>query len=333
MGEWLCSVLGRGYRVQARELHLGLLRPGPAPPGPVRRHRSAPLRRRRLVQRQAEGPRLRRLVQPRARAGEQAPVGDRAGAALADVHAEFSLVYQPIFDLATGAIRSFEALARWEHGELGTIRPSEFIPITEQINVIEEISDALLGRRRGAGGGLARHGAPLLQPQRRPAVLRGHLGAAHPRHPAVARPGARPAASRSPKPRCSPISRPRANLDRLRAARARIVLDDFGAGYASISYQEMKFDAIKLDGSLVTGEAVQRRRSDCSRACSTCARRLNVPCVAEHIEEAGQLALLKLARLPRRPGLCAVAAADRRSGAREMAATKLVPDRRGGRAA
>ena len=113
------------------------------------------------------------------------------------------------------------------------------------------------------------------------------------------------------------------------------MLDDFGAGYASISYlREMKFDAIKLDWLAGDG---RRRPAPAERllkgVLDLCAS-LNVPCVAEHIEEAGQLALLKRLGCRDGQGLCAVAAADRRSGAREMAATKLVPfDRRGGRAA
>ena len=40
--------------------------------------------------------------------------------------------FQPQFDLKTGRIVGVEALARWFHGDLGWISPSEFIPIAEQ---------------------------------------------------------------------------------------------------------------------------------------------------------------------------------------------------------
>ena len=62
------------------------------------------------------------------------------------VENEIELAYQPIVDLESMAICSFEALARWRHSELGWISPSEFIPITEQISVVERISEVLLAR-------------------------------------------------------------------------------------------------------------------------------------------------------------------------------------------
>lgn len=46
------------------------------------------------------------------------------------------LHYQPKIDLATGAIESVEALARWRHPELGEISPAEFIPLAEQTVLI-----------------------------------------------------------------------------------------------------------------------------------------------------------------------------------------------------
>ena len=55
----------------------------------------------------------------------------------------------------------------------------------------------------------------------------------------------------------------RENLFKLRSAGVSIVLDDFGGGYASISYlREIQFDQIKLDGSLVTAaqECPERQR-------------------------------------------------------------------------
>ncbi|MCA1661015.1 MAG: EAL domain-containing protein [Novosphingobium sp.] len=49
---------------------------------------------------------------------------------------ELSIFYQPIVDLATGQIRSFEALVRWFHPEKGELRPDEFIPVAEETGVI-----------------------------------------------------------------------------------------------------------------------------------------------------------------------------------------------------
>ncbi|HEV2866688.1 MAG TPA: diguanylate cyclase, partial [Allosphingosinicella sp.] len=62
------------------------------------------------------------------------------------VHDQIGVAYQPIFDLESGTLRAFEALARWTHPELGVVGPAEFIPITEQINVVEDIGGTVLAR-------------------------------------------------------------------------------------------------------------------------------------------------------------------------------------------
>ena len=49
---------------------------------------------------------------------------------------ELSIYFQPIVDLATGRIRSFEALVRWFHPEKGELKPDEFIPVAEETGVI-----------------------------------------------------------------------------------------------------------------------------------------------------------------------------------------------------
>ncbi|MDZ7734634.1 MAG: EAL domain-containing protein, partial [Acidimicrobiia bacterium] len=52
---------------------------------------------------------------------------------------DLRLVYQPSVELATGRIAGVEALARWDHPELGTISPATFIPIAERTGLIEPI--------------------------------------------------------------------------------------------------------------------------------------------------------------------------------------------------
>ena len=54
---------------------------------------------------------------------------------------QLSAVYQPIVDMRSGKILSFEALSRWNHPQLGQLNPAEFIPLAEKSGVIAEISE------------------------------------------------------------------------------------------------------------------------------------------------------------------------------------------------
>jgi predicted signal transduction protein with EAL and GGDEF domain len=233
--------------------------------------------------------------------------------------------FQPIFDLATGQLRAFEALARWTDPELGLVAPSEFIPIAEQINIIEAMSDALLARAAAE----AAHWPDAVR-------LSFNLSAVQLRSPRsaarllaiVRKNGLDPSRLQievTETAMLGDFATARLNLERLRAAGARILLDDFGSGFASISYlREMMFDAIKLDGALVRGapesDVAVRLLKGVLALCAS----LRVPCVAEHIETEGQLALLR--ELGCRDGQgFALAGPMSAADARVLGAAKVIP--------
>jgi diguanylate cyclase (GGDEF)-like protein len=62
--------------------------------------------------------------------------------ALAD--GKLSVAYQPLFELATGRVTGFEALARWHHAELGVINPATFIPVAEEAGLMWPLTDFVL---------------------------------------------------------------------------------------------------------------------------------------------------------------------------------------------
>jgi diguanylate cyclase (GGDEF)-like protein len=62
--------------------------------------------------------------------------------ALAD--GSLSVAYQPLFELATGRVTGFEALARWNHAELGVISPATFIPVAEDAGLMWPLTDFVL---------------------------------------------------------------------------------------------------------------------------------------------------------------------------------------------
>lgn len=207
---------------------------------------------------------------------------------------EIGLVFQPVYELATMRLLAFEALARWKHDTLGDVSPADFVPIAEQLNLIEPINDSLLIK--------AMHAARDWPKSVRLSV---NLSAVQLCSPSSAREliGKLAEAGLSPARLSVEVTETallidfetaRANLAVLKAEGIRIILDDFGAGFASIAYlREIRFDTIKLDGSLISPivDSVASRRllEGVLQLCSA----LGTPCVAEHIESEEQLFLLR----------------------------------------
>lgn len=59
-------------------------------------------------------------------------------------HGEISVYYQPIHSLASGRVLGFEALARWNHREFGFVSPDKFIPLAEEIGLIDALGDQIV---------------------------------------------------------------------------------------------------------------------------------------------------------------------------------------------
>jgi diguanylate cyclase (GGDEF)-like protein len=204
------------------------------------------------------------------------------------------LVFQPITDLATGELKALEALARWHDDTLGRIPPSQFIPIAEQINVIEAISDKLLAQ---AAAEASRWADSVRLSFNVSAVQLCTAGSAERLLAVIDRAGLDPERLQVEVTETALLADfeiARENLQALRGAGARIVLDDFGAGHASISYlREMQFDGVKLDGALIASVAESLRSRRLLKGVLDLCAALGLPSVAEHIETDEQLRLLR----------------------------------------
>jgi diguanylate cyclase (GGDEF)-like protein len=210
------------------------------------------------------------------------------------IQQSIELVYQPIIDLSDGSLCSFEALARWKDDELGQVSPCEFVPIAEQTNMIEALSSRLL---RKAAHEASRWPASVSLSFNISAAELCGCGAADRILAIIAQAGLAPSRLQveiTETVMLSDFEHASRELAQLRSAGALIVLDDFGAGFASISYlREMQLDGIKLDGQLIKCASESREKTKLLKGVLSLCGSLDLPCIAEHVETAEQLQLLQ----------------------------------------
>jgi predicted signal transduction protein with EAL and GGDEF domain len=198
------------------------------------------------------------------------------------------LVFQPIFDLGSGQVIALEALARWTDPELGEVSPSEFVPLAEQLGLRRLMAmafEAARGWPEQVRLSFNLSAIQLCSPGSAAEILRALVS--------TGLDADRLQVEVTETALLADFERARENLTALKDAGSTIVLDDFGAGYASIGYlRQLRFDQIKLDGGLVTaaqdGEEGRRLLHSVIGLCEI----LGISSVAEHVESAELLALV-----------------------------------------
>jgi diguanylate cyclase (GGDEF)-like protein len=208
---------------------------------------------------------------------------------------EFSVVYQPIAALETGALVSVEALLRWNHPVRGSVPPSEFIPIAEEMGVIATLGEWALNEACAAATTWPRNirVAVNLSPLqlKQPGLVLNVIGALN-------RNGLAPSRleleiTESALLAESPATR--AALRELRAVGIQLSLDDFGTGYSSLrSLRAFPVDKIKIDKSFVGDIGRKADSAAIVRAVIGLAHDLGLKTAAEGIETEGQLQWLAL---------------------------------------
>lgn len=202
--------------------------------------------------------------------------------------------FQPIVSVATRRIVGFEALARWRSALLGPVSPTEFIPIVEEIGLMEEMGAAMLRRACKACAGWPEEvsvSVNLSSTQFRS----GHLE--------TTILGALAAANLAPERLDLEITESilledrgdtRRTLQALRAHGLRVSLDDFGTGYSSLSYLlSFPLDRIKIDRSFTMGLGIQERASVLVEGVSAMSGRLGMSVLIEGVETAKQLRMIE----------------------------------------
>jgi diguanylate cyclase (GGDEF)-like protein len=233
------------------------------------------------------------LFEPRMEAPRRRRAEIERALQLPGVADNLRLVFQPIFDLGNGQVIALEALARWTDRELGEVSPSEFVPLAEQLGLIRDIDNRLMAMAFEAARSwpeevrlsLNLSGIQLCSPGSAEAILAALE--------ATGLAADRLQVEVTETALLADFERARENLACLKSAGATIVLDDFGAGYASIGYlRQLRFDQIKLDGGLVTAAQDSDDGKRLLRSVIGLCEILGVSSVAEHVESAELLSLV-----------------------------------------
>lgn len=203
---------------------------------------------------------------------------------------QFELFYQPQVDLSTGTLIGFEALLRWRHPKQGIINPAAFVPMLEELGLLQPVTDWILQ-------------AACLEAMHWPEQLTVGVNVAAPQFesdrlvPTVA---AALMASGLPPRRLEievtetailqPGGATEKSLLALRQMGVHIAMDDFGTGYSSLTQlRSFPFDRIKIDRSFVARAANNSHDAAIIRAIAALSTSLGMRTTAEGVETVEQL--------------------------------------------
>jgi len=199
-----------------------------------------------------------------------------------------TLVYQPQFALATGAVCGAEALLRWEHITLGSLEPGEFLPLVREHGLMDAVTDLVLSRAVADASGWHAAGIAIpvainiwassldedTLPDRIMSVLDAHDMPANLLTVEI-----------TEELVVADFAKGRAVLNRLRDAGIRVSIDDFGSGYSTLTYlRELPIDEVKLDRHLITPIPYDQRAATIARSVIELAEDFGIASVAEGIE-------------------------------------------------
>jgi diguanylate cyclase (GGDEF)-like protein len=201
----------------------------------------------------------------------------------------FSLVFQPVLDARRNRCDAMETLVRWNHSELGSISPAEFIPIAERTGEIVQIGRWVLREA-------CREAASW--PGAHPAAISVNISAAQIEAGTLVSDvlNALDAAKLSPDRLhlelteslfATDQSGVASVLSELRQKGIRVLLDDFGTGFSCLAYlQRLPVDRIKIDQTFVNG--IHGESGPIVESIITTARAFGLDLVAEGVETAAQ---------------------------------------------
>lgn len=204
-------------------------------------------------------------------------------------HGELENYYQPRMDVASGEIKSYEALVRWNHPWRGLLAPGVFIPVAEQSRKIIDIGDWVL--RQACIDAMAHLGECQVSVNVSPVQLRDKAFEEKLSR-TLEETGLPPRRLELEITENLLIDDDEAALKILAGVTAlgvKVALDDFGTGYSSLSYlSRFRFNTVKIDRSFIRHVDEDLHAMAIVDSIFSLAHALNMRVVAEGVEEEQQ---------------------------------------------
>ncbi|NHC34047.1 two-component system response regulator [Scytonema millei] len=213
---------------------------------------------------------------------------------------EFILHYQPIISVTTGELTGFEALLRWQHPQMGSIDPADFIEIAEETGLIIPIGEWILQeacqqlyawQQKFSTATSLYISVNLSSKQIQQFDLVEKLAKIL---DFTSLNGKNLKLELTETMLMDRGEKTIELLFQIKEQNIQLSIDDFGTGYSSLSYlHRFPIDALKIDRSFVSLIDAEGKNCEIVRTIITLAHTLGIKAIAEGVETSHQLAVLK----------------------------------------
>ncbi|ORV61802.1 hypothetical protein AWC03_09265 [Mycobacterium europaeum] len=200
-----------------------------------------------------------------------------------------TLLYQPKFSMWTGSISGVEALVRWQHPQFGVLEPDKFLPLAREHGLMDALTDLVLARAVADAATWYRAnvaipvainlGAPSVNQDSLPDRIMSVLDtyAMSPSSLTI---------EITEELVVADLAKARTVLNRLRENGIRVAIDDFGSGYATLTYlRELPADEVKLGHEFIAPILHDDRAATIVRSVIELASGFGITTVAEGVED------------------------------------------------